>query len=845
MDHLPESLSHLPVFEVLPLLQKALAAGSAVLTAPTGSGKTTAVPLALLDEPWLAGKKILILEPRRLATRAAAHRMSYLLGEAVGLSVGYRVRMDHRVSQDTRIEVVTEGILTRKIQSDPELADTGLIIFDEFHERNLQADLGLALCLDLMALRDDLRLLIMSATLDTAPLAALLGDVPVIGGHGKSYPVSLHYLPPATPTTPVVDNALRGIVHAYHQEEGDILCFLPGRGEIHRVLQRLQDNQDVVATILPLYGDLSHREQDRVLQPPVPGQRRIILATPIAETSLTLDGITCVVDTGFVRRPHYNPATGLSSLKTVRISRSSAEQRRGRAGRTAPGCCYRLWDSYTDDCLLPQTPPEILTADLCQLVLELALWGVTRPDELRWLDPPNPGHWQAAVDFLQTIGGLTPRGQITDRGRELAALPLHPRLATMLLCARPRGLGRTACLLAALLSERDILKGKNRSCDLQERLETLSHIQDNTKSRIGAAYDRKLCRKICTLAKKWQKLLHISTKEPLVPEQCGNLVAFGYPDRLAVKKAGNQGLYQLANGRAALLPQGDLLQGLPLLVIPHLDGGSATGRIHQAAPLSPEDLHRNHPHLLQTRENIVWDNQQQKVTATLDTSIGKALLTRQPLQRIDQEIRHQVFLKGVGQQEAHIFPWSKESRQTQARIESMRFWHDGGWPDVASTTLMRDLAWLAPYVSSMSRLSQLKNLNMNTILLSMLTWQQQQQLSAQAPTHLQVASGSRLPLNYTPGEPPVLAVRIQELYGQSTSPTILHGRVTVILHLLSPARRPVQITTDLASFWRTSYPEVKKELAGRYPKHYWPDDPLHAQATATTKKRMLAEKSNR
>ena len=825
--------STLPIIPVLPHVQAALQNGPAILSAPTGSGKTTIVPLALLEEEWLAGRKIIMLEPRRIAARAAAARMSELIGEPLGGTVGYRIRFDSKVSSRTRIEVVTEGILTRRLQSDPELAGVGLVIFDEFHERSLHADLGLALCLDLCELKASLRLLVMSATLDTEPLSRVMNGAPVISGEGKSYPVTVHYLQPLSPDSTIVQNMVRGIERTWRDEQGDILAFLPGAGEI-KATGELLAGRFAATDILPLYGELSHAEQDRVLGHSQHRNRRIILATPIAETSITIEGIGCVVDSGFSRRPRFNPATGLDRLETVRISQASAEQRRGRAGRLGPGHCYRLWSRETHQGLLPFTPPEIVNGDLASLVLDLALWGVSEPDQLKWLDPPRSGAWNSARDLLQTLGALDKHGRIAAMGRKLATLPIHPRLGAMLLAAEKLHLDATACMIAALLSERDIFKGRERSNDLRDRMQALINFRNHQDCDV----DPVVCRRILQQIGQWKKLLDISNHEHIQTAACGTLLAFAYPDRLAVLRKGSRDRYQLVTGKGAQLPGGDLLAGTPLLVIPQLDAGREDARIFLAAPVDEHDLRVHHPGLFRTEDRIWWDASSGRVQAVTENLLGRIVLSGTPIASPVQAEILSSFLAGIREIGLEKLPWNHESRQLQARVDCLRRRQGEEWPDISDDSLLADLAWLAPYCDRMTSSAELKHLDMKTILQSLFSREQLQQLNRAAPTHITVPSGSRIQVFYEPGKPPVLAVRLQEMFGLSVTPAICHGLIKVTIHLLSPSNRPIQVTSDLESFWLNTYAEVKKELAGRYPKHYWPDDPHQAQATTRTKKAM-------
>ncbi len=825
--------AELPVLGILPELRASLKKGHVLLGGAPGSGKTTAVPPALLQESWLEGKNIILLEPRRLAARAAARRMSFLCQEPVGKTIGYRTRMDSQVSSATRIEVVTEGILTRRLQRDPELQGVGLVIFDEFHERSLQADLGLALCLDLCVLRPDLRLLVMSATLDNHELSTLIDNCSTIQALGRSFPVEVHHTHAIADFFSIARQTTRAILHAMERDSGDILVFLPGAGEI-KACRKILAEADTGCSILPLYGNLSAHEQDLATSPSGKGPRRIILSTPIAETSLTIEGISMVVDSGFARRPRFNPATGLDRLETVRISKASAEQRRGRAGRLGPGICYRLWDKTTEHSLQDFSPPEITLSDLSSLVLDVALWGVTEAKDLQWLTLPPEGAWQRAKNLLQSLSALDAQGRITSEGRNLAKLPLHPRLGHMLLQAKKQGMGTTACILAALLSERDICRGKPCSTDLSERVRFLS--EKGTSSPLQEV-DRSLCHRITRQAAQWQRLLGCPAGEKVIVEECGQLLTWAFPDRIGLLREKSRDHYLMANGRGAVLPPGDLLAGSQMLIFPHLDAGRREGRVYLAASLTLEEVKKFHPQLLRQEKEIRWDDSLSYIIQRQNTCLGKAVVESNPLTETDHDQLLHLFLQGVQQRGSECLPWTRESRALQARIESLRFWNIGEWPDLSEEALLSDLQWLAPYCFKMHRFDQLGRLNLHSIFLSLLPWNKQKELDRLAPERLRIASGSQIKLAYTPGQDPVLAVRLQELFGQTDTPTLCDGHIPVLLHLLSPARRPVQVTGDLASFWRNTYPQVKKELAGRYPKHYWPDDPLMAQATTRCKPR--------
>jgi len=834
-------LPDLPICTSLPELKKALAAGSAVLAAPPGSGKTTIVPLALLDEPWLAGKKILILEPRRLAARAAASRMSSLVGERVGKTVGYQIRFDRQVSPATRIEVVTEGILTRRLQGDPDLSDVGLIIFDEFHEHSIHTDLALALCLDIRQLKEDLRLLVMSATLDTAPIARLLGDVPIITGTGQSHEVTIEYLE-KKPRGPIFDITALGVQRMLARHEGDVLVFLPGVGEIRRVEQILRDNhpgKDIL--ILPLYGNMSQKDQDRAILPDKEGRRRVILATSIAETSLTIEGVTLVVDSGWSRRMEFEKRSGLSRLITVRVSKAVADQRTGRAGRLAPGHCLRLWTTAEQHSFPPFHPPEILTADLAGLALELALWGVRDPLDLQWIDPPRAGAYRQAWNLLESLDAVDSSGHITPIGRQMAHLPVHPRLSRMLINAKEDNQGPLACEIAALLSERDVRKKgtRNTTAEISVRWQLLKLWQQKGNRAVQQeGGDPQACRLVDKTAQSFRKILKVGTASGDADE-IGTLLVSAYPDRVARKRSSHRERYQLASGKGAVLPPADPLSASEYIVAANLDAGNREGRIFLAEPLDLFQLKKKHARIFTRRREISWDATAQKVAAFGLVCIGELIVEKHPLSDVRAEEMLEAMLTGIRQNGLECLPWDKHARQVQARICCMRKWYpQQDWPDISDTALLENLNWLEPYLSGMNRTEQLKQIKLEEVFKAMLSWEQQQQLKRDAPPGVQVPSGSVIGLNYLSGELPVLAVRIQEMFGSTETPAICGGKVRVLLHLLSPAGRPVQVTSDLNSFWQRSYPEVKKELKGRYPKHFWPDDPLEAPPTRRTKKKM-------
>ena len=825
-------MSTLPIESALPELRAALAAaGAAVLQAPPGAGKTTRVPLALLDEPWLAGRRIVMLEPRRLAARAAAAHMARLRGEAVGGTVGYRVRMETRVGPATRIEVVTEGVLTRMLQSDPALEGVGLVVFDEFHERSLHADLGLALTLQSRALlRDDLRLLVMSATLDGAPVAALLGGAPVVTSEGRSFPVDVRYLPNRVEgrMEPAVARTVR---QAVESSGGDVLVFLPGAAEIHRVEEILRDADFPPSVrVMPLYGNLPQPAQDEAIAPSPPGRRKVVLATSIAETSLTIEGVRVVVDSGLMRVPRFSPRTGMTRLETVAVSRASAEQRCGRAGRVAPGVCWRMWPEHAQAGLVPHGTPEILDADLAPLALELAAWGVADPADLAWLDPPPPAAFAQARELLAELGALDPAGAVTPHGRRMAALPLHPRLAHMALRAREMGIGGLACDLAALLSERDVFRRGDGppDADLRLRLEALRDAAAGRRAR-GPA-DAGALRRVAAEAREWRRRLGVRGEDGEA-DSAGPLLALAYPDRIGQRRAGKPGRYLLRNGRGAALGEGDPLAASPYLVAAELDGTGRESRVYLAAPLELDEIERHFAEQVETEAAVAWDADARGVRARRRERLGALTLREAPLADPDPDLVAAALLEGIAAAGIDALPWSKGARQLRERIGFLHR-HDPSWQDVSDAALLGSLAaWLGPYLYGMTRWDEVQRLDLGEILLGMLGWERRTALDAQAPSHLEVPSGSRIPIDYADADAPVLAARLQELFGMTETPRVAGGRVPLVIHLLSPAHRPVQVTRDLASFWRTGYFEVKKDLKGRYPKHYWPDDPLQAQAT--------------
>ena len=832
----------LPVDEVLPLLRRALATNkSAVLQAPPGAGKTTHAPLSLLNEAWLAGRTILLLEPRRLAARAACQRMAHLLGEKPGETVGYRIRFDSRISNRTRIEVLTEGILTRRIQSDPELKDVGLVIFDEFHERHLHADLAMALCLDSQKIvREDLKILVMSATLDGASVSKLLGNVPVITSAGRLHPVAVRYLT-REPAGPLPQLVCDTVMTALENDAGDVLVFLAGAWEIRRTQELLTAKVASHADICPLYGDLPWELQERAIQP-APGRRKIVLATPIAETSLTIEGIRIVVDSGYVRVPQFNLQSGLSRLTTMRLSRASSEQRAGRAGRLSPGICYRLWSETTQHGLIPHLPPEIRSTDLSSLALELAAWGVREPGALAWLDPPPDAAFTQARVLLTELEALDADGLITQTGNAMVSLPLHPRLSHMLFKAKDLGLVALACDIAALLSEREILSGESRrSADFIQRLESLwafrAHGRQGAQSHHA---DVNACARVNQVAMQFRRIMSCpeSVKTADI-SQVGLLLALAYPDRVALARTPGDSRYLLASGRGAQLPEAEIRLRQPCLVAASLDAGETEGMIYTAAPLAISELRRHFAAHIQNKESVRWDPQQQAVTSRHEQCFGALVLDSKPITETSVSDVREAMIEGIRRMGIAGLPWTREARDWQARVLSMRHWlPEENWPDVSDTALFATLDdWLGPYLDGMTRREHLSRLDLHAILINLLGWELARRLEAEAPTHLTVPSGSRMRLEYIPGESPVLKVKLQEMFGLAETPRVAQGKIPVTLSLLSPARRPIQVTQDLRGFWERTYPEVKKELKGRYPKHPWPDNPWVARATSRARPR--------
>jgi len=828
--------SHLPIEQALPALHDALGqSSSAVLQAPPGAGKTTRVPLALLESPWLQGRRILMLEPRRLAARAAARRMSAMLGEAVGATVGFRVRGESRVSAGTRIEVVTEGVLTRMLLDDSTLERYGAVLFDEFHERSIHADLGLALTLQTQELlRPDLRVLVMSATLDGLAVSALLGNAPIVTSEGRRYPVEIRHLPTA-PNARIEDAVAVSVRAALAHDGGSLLAFLPGQAEIRRCLSALERGglpNDV--RVLPLYGDLSPAAQDAAIAPAQRGVRKVVLATSIAETSLTIEGVNIVVDSGLSRVSRFSARTGMSRLETVRVSRSSADQRSGRAGRTAPGVSYRLWAAEEDAHLPDRARPEILETDLASLALDLAAAGVHDSHELRWLDPPPAAALAHARTLLRELGALDDVHRITAHGREISSFGLHPRLAHMLLSARALSLGATACVIAALLEERDVMRrdAQFRDLDLRSRV---ALIAEDARGA-GGDVDRDAVRRVREQSRTAREQLRVSAAERIDEHATGRLLALAYPERVAQRRDGAGDRYLLRNGSGAVLQDPGVLANAPYLAIADLDGRSPQARIYLAAPIDREEIDASFSADIVTEEVVAWDTDAGAMLAVRRERLGAIVLHEGSLRSVDADASAQVIIDAIRRGDLSL-PWSESAQRLRDRVAFLRTL-DPAWPDFSESALVGQLdEWLRPHLTGVRRRAQIEQLPTHDLLLGMLTWEQRRQLDELAPTHVVVPSGSRIPIAYADPRAPALAVRLQEMFGLADTPRVAGGRVPVTLHLLSPAHRPVQVTRDLAGFWRSSYFDVRKDLRGRYPKHEWPEDPLNAAPTRRAKPR--------
>lgn len=823
----------LPVEEALgDVCAALLSCACAVLVAPPGAGKTTRVPPALLDETWLAGRKIIMLEPRRLAARAAATRMASEFGETIGQTIGLRARLQSRVGPRTRIEVVTEGVFARMILDDPSLDGVGAVIFDEFHERSLDADMGLALALDAQAgLREDLRILVMSATLDGARVAKLLGDAPVIASEGRAFPVETRHVSRDTRAM-LEDEVTRVILRALREESGSILAFLPGQREIVRTAERLRDNvRDNSVDIAPLYGAMEREAQDLAVLPAKAGRRKIVLATSIAETSLTIEGVRVVIDSGLARVPRFEPDTGVTRLETVRVSRASADQRRGRAGRTEPGVCYRMWEEAATQALEPFAKPEILSADLSGLLLDLADWGARDASALAWLDPPPPAASAEARALLQRLGALDGEGAITVRGRAMRALPLPPRLAAMMLDAAQNGRAQLAGEIAAVLVERGL---GGDAVSLMDRVERLR------RDRSPRAKD------MMRMAQNWASSAAKSTTAASAQdddslEHCGAVLARAWPERIA-RARGKPGEFLMANGRAGFLETHDTLARKNFLAVAEITGRAGATRILSAAPLDGQTIEQEFSQQIEAVDETVFDRATASVKSRKLRRMGALILNEQP-QPVRGADAARILAEGIAGIGIERLPWTKAIKQWRDRMVFLRnadiaTQSESDWPDVSDATLAKTAGdWLAPFIEGKSSLAAINADDLAQALHALIDWRMGQRLEKEAPTHFQTPAGSNMALDYETEGGPVLAVRVQELFGLADHPAIAGGKIPLTLHLLSPAHRPVQITRDLPGFWKGSWSEVKAEMKGRYPKHVWPDDPASAAATTRAKPR--------
>jgi ATP-dependent helicase HrpB len=812
---------NLPVTDIITFVREQLAKeNTLIVNAPPGAGKSTLLPLALLDQPWLNGKKIIMLEPRRLAAKTIALRMSSLLNDDVGQTIGYRIRFENRVSSKTRIEVVTEGILTRMLHSDNALEDVGLVIFDEFHERSLNADVAMALCREAQqVLRPDLRIMIMSATLNMPELTSLL-NAPVAESKGKQFPVEIIYNGESDETL-LPELTARTVIKAVGEHEGDVLVFLPGEGEIKKC-EELLKRQLTEFSIHPLYGQLPPQDQFSAIVPNKFGKRKIVLATSIAETSLTIEGIRIVVDTGFARTSRFDPKSGLSRLETLRISKDSADQRAGRAGRLSSGVCYRMWTMATHERLASHRIPEMMETDLASLVLDMAQWGVSNIQSLTWLSPPPKIALAQATETLHQLNALE-NNRITEHGKLIHRLACHPRIAHMLLMAKEEKNIKLATDIAAVLEERDPLP-RESGIDINLRIEALRRARANDNLNRFSRIEK--------VAASYRKLLNIDVDNgPVDVFETGLLLAYAYPERIAFARPGNNAQFQLANGKYAVAGHKDDLAHEPWLAVAHMDLRDGLGKIFLAAPLNPKDLLP----MVKEQEVILWDTRKGGIISTKELKIGSLVLQSKPLASPKEEYIIEAISTAIISEGEHLLNFDEGMLQLQNRILSLRKWNpDEAWPDVSTQQLLNiNKSWLGPYLKNAKKPDDLKKIDLSEALFHSLDWEKQQALNSLAPQKIDVPSGSKISIQYFEnGAVPVLSVRLQEVFGLSDTPIINNGKTKLVMHLLSPGYKPVQVTSDLKSFWNNLYFEVKKELQRRYPKHSWPDDPWTAPAVA-------------
>jgi len=863
-------MSKLPINDVISEIQDTLGTDNrVVLQAPPGAGKTTMVPIALLDQPWLQDKQIIILEPRRLAARNAAARMAFLLNEKIGQTVGYQIRQDSCYSQQTKILVVTEGILTRRLQADPELNTAALVIFDEFHERSLHADLSLALCLQSQQIiRDDLKILVMSATLNTNAISDLLDGAPIIQSEGRSFPVEVRYTDsPVTQSDnqQLIKNLVSTVKQVINNHETSCLIFLPGVKEINQLssaIKQYLDTESIDNILLaPLHGSLNKQQQDQAISPPPENTRKIVLATNIAETSLTIEGIGCVIDSGLERILEYDPSSAMNRLKTQAISQDSAEQRAGRAGRLSAGVCYRLWTAQQQKRLIKHPLAEILHSDLSTLVLELANWGVSQIDELQWLDTPPASAIEQAKKLLQQLNAIDDSGKIKQHGRDMLRLATHPRLAHMMLNAAELGQPFHACLIAAVLTERDIYQaGVEKSYDIHQRINILQTTKSSGSNQ-QHGIDSQQCRRIKQSADDlFRRLKYFTKQQNTTPsgahatgtsdDLTGVLLAFAYPDRIAKQRKSNDTRYLMSNGKGAIIPTHLQHHLYEYLVIASLDAKQREASIYLAAEITTQQLQDYFADEIKQAEEIKWNETLQRVEAKQTASIGKLILQQKTVPPHNKEALQHCLLQAIKNTGLHVLNWSPQAISLKQRVQFInnnigndavlkKQLGDLDLPDFSEAGLLHTLPeWLQPYLTDENSFRQCQKLDLQKLLLNQLSWEQQQLIDRLAPEKITVPSGSAIRIDFTDPQSPVLAVRLQELFGLYETPTLLDGHIKLMIHLLSPARRPMQVTQDLNSFWQTTYHEVKKELRGKYKRHYWPDDPLTAQATSKTKKQM-------